>query len=93
MSEALQVSVRAFGSVLLGERIAARLEAFGFELNERIQPNSDTLGGLTETHIADTATLETEDVEEIKRALYSIDPNTPLFIQWRRFQVTEESNV
>jgi hypothetical protein len=89
---AIQLFVRGFHSEELGDKIIAKLQDIGFSVDLACAGESDDLGGIIETHITPVDQLSVE-AETIKAAIHAIDPDTPIFVQWRIWQCVDEYNT
>jgi len=87
---ALEFAVRGYHDETRGDKLCAVLREAGFEI--KIATVADNLGGLIETSIEPVDGLEW-DRDEIRRRLYAAVPDTPVFVQWKAYEVTEESEV
>lgn len=90
--KAIQLFVRGFHSEELGDKIIAKLQDLGFSVYLACDGKSDDLGGLIETHITPVDCVAVK-MEAIKPTIHAIDPETPIFVQWRMWQCVDEYNT
>jgi len=82
--DALQIFVRGFETPEAAEKIVKELERMGFLVVANFDGRYDSRGGLIETAIQPADELETEDFDEILKAV-AVTNNT--FIQYRTYEL------
>lgn len=85
--DALQVFVRGFETPKASEKIIKELERMGFLVVTNFDGRYDSRGGIIETAIQPADELETEDFDEILKAV--ADTND-IFIQYRTYELLDE---
>lgn len=85
--DALQIFVRGFETPEAGEKIVNELERMGFLVVTNFDGRYDSRGGLIETAIKPADELETEDFDEILKAV-AVTNDT--FIQYRTYEFLDE---
>lgn len=85
--DALQILVRGFETPEAGEKIVNELERMGFLVVTHFDGRYDSRGGIIETAIKPADELETEDFDEILKAV-AVTNDT--FIQYRTYEFLDE---
>lgn len=92
--DAVQLFVRGFHDQETSNRIRAFIEGtVGFEVKVAIDGQSDSLGGIIETYITPVIELEIVDLEQIKKGIYQAANKPTVFVQWSKYEKTEDSEV
>ena len=85
--DALQVFVRGFETSEAAGKIVKELERMGFLVVTNFDGRYDSRGGIIETAIQPADELETEDIDEILKAV-SVTNDT--FLQYRTYELLDE---